>query len=126
MRGATWQDLDKPDATESLLRRIRQVWHERVPRSGVFVSYAHADGDKWLDALLSQLQPLADRHGFEVWTDREILPGDEWHPRIQNALDRARVGVMLVSPNFLQSAYIGSDELPKMLRAAQSEGLTIF
>ena len=58
VRGATWQDLDKPEATESLLRRIRQVWHERVPRSGVFVSYAHDDGDKWLDALLSHLQPL--------------------------------------------------------------------
>jgi hypothetical protein len=126
VRGATYLDLDKPNAFESLLRRIRQVWHERVPRSGVFISYAHDDDDKWLNGLLAGLQPMVDRHGVRVWTDRDIASGDEWHLGIQNALDRAKVGVMLVSPNFLESDYIKSDELPKMLRAAESEGLKIF
>jgi len=125
VRGATYQDLDKPNALDSLLRRIRQVWHERVPRSGVFISYAHDDDAKWLKGLLAKLQPVRD-HGVHVWTDREIAPGDDWHLGIQNALDRARVGVMLVSPKFLNSSYIKSDELPKMLRAAESEGLSIF
>jgi hypothetical protein len=126
VRGATYQDLDKPKALESLLRRIRQVWHERVPRSGLFISYAHDDDKKWLDGLLDTVRPLTDRHGVQVWTDREIAPGDDWHLRIQNALDRARVGVMLVSPAFLKSVYIKSDELPRMLLAAESEGLKIF
>lgn len=126
VRGAAYQDLDKPTALESLLRRIRQVWHDRVPRSGVFISYAHKDDDKWLKDLLTELQPIMDRHGMRVWTDHEIAPGDDWHLRIQNALDRAKVGVMLVSPKFLNSIYIKSDELPKMLSAAESEGLKIF
>jgi hypothetical protein len=126
VRGATYQDLDKPKALESLLRRVRQVWHERVPRSGVFISYAHDDDNKWLNGLLAKLQPMTDRHGVRVWTDREIAPGDDWHLGIQNALDRAKVGVMLVSPKFLKSDYIKSDELPKMLLAAESEGLKIF
>lgn len=126
VRGATYQDLDRSHAMEALLRRIRQVWHERVPRSGVFVSYAHDDDGKWLERLLVKLQPLVDRDRVPVWTDREIAPGDDWHLRIQNALDRARVGVMLVSPQFLKSGYITSDELPKMLGAAESEGLKIF
>jgi hypothetical protein len=126
VRGASYQDLEKPKALESLLRRIRQVWHERVPRTGVFISYAHDDGDKWIDGLLDKLKPLKDRHGVRVWTDREIAPGDDWHLGIQNALDCARVGVMLVSPRFLESSYIKSDELPKMLQAAESEGLKIF
>jgi len=126
VRGAAYQDFEKPTALESLLRRIRQVWHERVPRNGVFISYAHADDQKWLDGLLAKLQPDTDRHGVRVWTDREIAPGDDWHLGIQNALDRAQVGVMLVSPKFLASDYITSDELPKMLRAAESEGLKIF
>jgi hypothetical protein len=88
---------------ESLLRRIRQVWHERVPRSGVFISYAHDDDVKWLKGLLAKLQPLTNSHGIRVWTDREIAPGDNWHLDIQNALDRAKVGVMLISPKFLDS-----------------------
>lgn len=125
VRGAYYQNLEKPNALESLLRRIRQVWHERVPRSGVFISYAHDDGDKWIDGLLDKLKPMKG-HGVRVWTDREIAPGDDWHLGIQNALDCARVGVMLVSPRFLESDYIKSDELPKMLQAAESEGLKIF
>jgi hypothetical protein len=92
----------------------------------VFISYAHKDDDKWLKDLLTELQPIMDRHGMRVWTDHEIAPGDDWHLRIQNALDRAKVGVMLVSPKFLNSIYIKSDELPKMLSAAESEGLKIF
>lgn len=126
VRGATYLDLEKSPSLESLLRRIRQVWHERMPRSGVFISYAHDDDPKWIDRLLTELQPVADRHGIEVWTDRDIVPGDEWHLAIQNALDRAKVGVMLVSPKFLASNYIKNDELPKMLRAAESEGLKVF
>jgi hypothetical protein len=96
-----------------------------VPRSGVFISYAH-DDDKWIDGLLSELRPVAERHGIEVWTDRDILPGDDWHLGIQHALDHAKVGVMLVSPKFIASEYIKSDELPQMLQAAESEGLRIF
>jgi len=126
LRGATYHDLDRPDALESLLRRIRQVWHERTPRSGVFISYAHDDEPMWLDGLLAHLRPLEQIHGLAVWTDRDIMPGDLWHLTIQNALDRAQVGVMLVSPAFLDSDYVRNDELPKMLRNAESEGLKIF
>ena len=32
----------------------------------------------------------------------------------------------MVSPDFLASPYIASDELPKMLDASASDGLTIF
>ncbi len=32
----------------------------------------------------------------------------------------------MVSPDFLASSYIASDELPKMLDASASDGLTIF
>jgi hypothetical protein len=126
VRGAAYQDLEKPNAQDSLLRRIRQVWHDRVPRSGVFISYAHDDDSKWVEMLLASLEPLTQRADIRVWTDREIAPGEDWHLGIQNALDHAKVGVMLVSPSFLESDYIKSDELPKMLKAAESEGLKIF
>ena len=126
VRGTTYHDLDGPDVLDTLLRLIRQVWHERMPRSGVFISYAHDDDPKWLDGLLAKLRPMEEIHGLKVWTDRDLAPGDLWHLTIQNALDVAQVAVMLVSPAFLRSEYIRNDELPKMLRTAESEGVKIF
>src|SRR6266487_349267 len=125
VRGANYHNLESPEAIDTLLRRIRKVWRARVPRSGVFISYAHNDDQEWLDTLLKQLNWLKQR-GVELWTDREIEPGSLWHDSIQAALDRARVAELMVSPDFLASSYIASDELPKMLDASASDGLTIF
>jgi hypothetical protein len=64
--------------------------------------------------------------GVEIWTDRDIKPGDRWHEDIQNALAKAQVGMLLVTPAFLQSRYIKNNELPSLLSANESEGLIIF
>jgi hypothetical protein len=126
VRGAPYLNLSDDGSFDALLRRIRQVWRERVPRRGVFISYAHKDDQAWLDNLLSHLSWLQRQHGVEFWTDREIEPGDKWHDTIQAALDRAKVAVLLVSPDFLASPYITSNELPIMLEAAETEGVKIF
>lgn len=125
IRGATYQNLDNPGAIDALLRRIRKVWRARVPRRGVFVSYAHGDDQDWLDTLLDHLGWVRGR-GTEIWTDRDIAPGALWHETIQAELDLARVAVLMVSQAFLASSYISSEELPRMLDAAEADGLTIF
>jgi internalin A len=66
------------------------------------------------------------RRGVEIWTDREIKPGENWHEEIQNSLARAKVAVLLVTPAFLRSEYIARSELAPLLQAAKSEGLVIF
>jgi hypothetical protein len=126
VRGASYINLSDDGGFEALLRRIRQVWREREPRHGVFISYAHKDDQSWLDTLLSHLSWLQREHGIEIWSDRDIPAGAKWHETIQTALDRAKVAVLLVSPYFLASGYITSNELPKMLQAAESDGMTIF
>jgi len=125
IRGATYQNLESPGAIDALLRRIRRVWRARVPRRGVFISYAHDDDQAWLDTLLSHLSWI-QRRGVEIWTDRDIAPGALWHDTIQDELDRAQVAILMVSPAFLASSYISSEELPTMLDAAAGDGLTIF
>jgi len=102
------------------------MWRERVPRSGVFISYAHKDDPSWLDNLLSHLSWLKSQYNIDLWTDRDIEPGDKWHETIQAALDRAKVAVLLVTQNYLASDYITSNELPKMLEAAETDGMEIF
>jgi hypothetical protein len=125
VRGANYQNLESSGAIDALLRRIRKIWRGRVPRRGVFISYAHQDDQTWLNTLLDHLSWIRDR-GVEMWTDRDIAPGALWHESIQAELDRARVAILLVSPAFLASRYISSEELPRMLDAAAGDGLTIF
>jgi TIR domain-containing protein len=122
---ATYYNLESTSDFEGLRRRIRSEYQRLHPRQGVFISYAHKDDQRWLESLLDHLA-LLKRRGVEIWTDREIRPGANWHEEIQNSLARAKVAVLLVTPAFLQSPYIASDELPIMLRAANSEGLVIF
>jgi hypothetical protein len=116
--------LESPGDYEGLLRRIKVEYRRGHPRSGVFISYAHKD-KQWLDLFLGCLADLK-RQGVQIWTDREIKAGARFQEEIQNALARAQVAVLLVTPAFLKSDYIKSHELSNALQAAESEGLVIF
>jgi len=122
---AAYCNLDSKSDFDGLLRRIRSEHRKRNPREGIFISYAHKDESFWIDGLLHRLRPL-EASGVNVWTDREIEPGDRYHEEIQGALSAAKIAVLLVSPAYLESEYISSHELPNFLQSAASDGLRIF
>jgi hypothetical protein len=62
---------------------------------------------------------------LELWDDTRIQPGKDWAAEIETAISRARVGVMLVSPEFLASDYVIKVELPAMLKQ-RSDGLSVL
>lgn len=79
-----------------------------------FLSYAHDDAklpDKLLVELDKQLRACKD-FTFQRWQDTHILPGEKWHEEIQKAAKECDFGLLLVSPAFLGSQYIGEHELP--------------
>ncbi len=96
-----------------------------MPRDQIFISYSH-DEKRWVDEIKITLAPLTRKGTIVVWDDTNINPGTKWKMEISAALSRARLAILLVSRRFLASEFIASNESPKILEAAQKDGLTIF
>jgi internalin A len=94
-------------------------------RSGVFISYSHKDAD-WLKKLQTMMSPLIRNNTVAVWWDGKIKPSQKWREEIDKALASAKVGVLLVSPDFLASNFINDNELPYLLGAAERHAVKLI
>jgi hypothetical protein len=87
-----------------------------------FISYAHTDSEiatKFLDEFSEMLLPSA-KYEYDFWRDKNILPGENWHHEIQDALIRCSMGIVLVSPAFLGSKYVSVHELPALMNRQEA------
>jgi len=100
--------------------------HIPSEKNVIFISYSHADKDPWLKRLQTYLKPLEKEGIIHRWDDTLIEPGQNWFNEIKRALTSAKVGIFLVSADFLASDFISEKELPDLLNAAEKRGTTII
>jgi hypothetical protein len=96
--------------------------------SSLFISYGHKDMEpvNWVEKLKMYLAPLRRKDLVDIWDDSRIGPGHEWRVEIARALDQASASILLVGPAFLDSEFIATDELPKLLAARRTRGAKIY
>lgn len=91
----------------------------------VFISYSHEDAS-YLRRLLVHLRPF-EKNGFiDLWVDTKIKVGEKWKERINLALDKSALAILLISADFLASDFIVDNELPPLLKATEEKGKLIL
>ncbi|HZD00302.1 MAG TPA: NB-ARC domain-containing protein [Actinomycetes bacterium] len=79
----------------------------------LFVSYAHEDKEL-CRRLVLMLGLVLKARGYDVWWDQAMVAG-AWSDQIEDSLQRAVAGVVLVSEHSLTSPFVMEEELPKLL-----------
>lgn len=92
----------------------------------IFVSYSRKD-EAAKNALLSHLGILAFPAGtIDVWSDDRIGAGEDWRLEIHQAMTRASVAILLLSSDFLSSAFVRTTEVPVLLQRKEQQALVLF
>lgn len=97
--------------------------HKKFPLS-VACSYSHAD-QSWMRDIQLALTPLV-RTGVlkAIWSDRQILAGDDWNDKIRKEMGNADIILVLVSREFLASDYC-MRELEQARQRRDSDDATV-
>jgi hypothetical protein len=94
-------------------------------RTEVFISYSHKD-KVYIDRLSLFLKQLVLNYDIIVWYDQMLKIGAEWKKEIREHISVAKVAILMVSQNFIDSEFIRNEELPELLQAAKDENATIM
>lgn len=91
----------------------------------VFISYSHED-DQWRRYLERFLRVYERDDFFRSWSDKKLKSGDDWRKGIEVAMNDAKVGVLLVSADFLGSKFIRENELKRLLERKEENSIDLF
>ena len=93
----------------------------------IFISYSHKDED-----LKEQVRAAFRAYGetaeeqLAPWSDGDIRAGNNWLQDIEQAMNQARVALLLLSTDFKNSEFIKTQELRTLLQRRETEGLRVI
>jgi hypothetical protein len=61
------------------------------------------------------LTPLNTHLGYRVFSDKDLNTGELWDDRLKQEVCSAKLAILLISPDFINSSYIREHELPILL-----------
>ena len=73
-------------------------------KTKIFLSHSSADED-----FARELATRLSEAGFGVWSDQELLPGENWAQEVAHALDESKAMVVLLSPDATRSPWINRE-----------------
>ena len=76
----------------------------------LFISYSHRDGE-FRDCLEAHLAVLKSQGHLSTWTDRRILPSQDWNSEIDTNLKESDLIILLLSADFFASGYCTGVEM---------------
>lgn len=117
-------DINKTQMVNQDNQKDKQSKLKTEEKSSIFISYSHKD-DYWLkDVLMPHLKSLENITGnsIDVWSDEKIKSGQSITKEIELALNKAKVAILLFSPNYLSSNFITREEIPPLILKAKKEG----
>ncbi|MEM6455167.1 MAG: TIR domain-containing protein [Acidobacteriota bacterium] len=81
----------------------------------VFISYSRLDMD-WADRVETMFAPAVRDGAVSLFIDRtNIQPGDAWPSALDEAIEQARVAIVLVTPRALATDFVIERELKRFL-----------
>lgn len=86
----------------------------------IFLCYARED-EPLRQGLEKHLRVLQRQGIIDIWHDRNISAGTEWERKIDSHLSTARIILLLVSPDFLDSDYCYSIEMKRAMERHEKE-----
>jgi hypothetical protein len=89
----------------------------------VFISYSHKDR-RWLEELSVHLAPFKDT--FDVWSDSRINAGEDWAAQINQTIEDADAIIILVSADYLASAFTQDVEMQTILKTVRTRGTLVL
>jgi hypothetical protein len=112
-------------------RRLETEQPERdasnVSRNQVFISAAHKDR-LWVARLEELLRPLTRADQLKFLDDRSVKPGENWHEALQLRLEQARVVVLMMSPEYVDSDFARQEieEIAERAKRGDVQVLTVM
>ncbi|WP_376794684.1 TIR domain-containing protein [Thermogemmatispora sp.] len=104
----------------------REVGKRPAPsRKYILICYDRSDR-KWLSQLRCHRSPIERQGTFDIWDDTLISAGHRWEERLEEAITRSGVAIVLVSARLLAADFIATRYLPRLLEQARTAGTLVI